>query len=296
MNFQQKPTAVALGLFDGVHLGHRRVLETALQQKQNGLVPCAFTFQSETMGAKRGTAVSYIYTTEQKRRIMMDDCGMEQVTCPAFAEVQNLDGEEFARTHLKERLHAAFVCCGRDFRFGRHAACGAEDLRRFGEKYGFAVEFAEDVLAEGTSISSTRIRQLLQGGCVDAANVLLGAPYTMEQEVVHGAQLGRTIGFPTINQVYAEGQLVPKYGVYATSTQADGIWYPSVTNVGMKPTVQYAGQPLAETHIIGFQGDVYGKRLRVRFHRFIRPEQRFSSVEELQAQLRRDMECAGKEN
>ena len=110
-----------------------------------------------------------------------------------------------------------------------------------------------------------------------------------EQEVVHGAQLGRTIGFPTLNQVFAEGQLVPKFGVYASKTCVDGVDYPSLTNIGMKPTVQYDGLPLAETYVIGYAGDLYGKVVPVSLLRFLRPEQKFASVEELTAQMQRDL-------
>ncbi len=295
MKQQPKPSAVALGLFDGVHLGHRRVLEAALQQKQNGLVPCAFTFRQETVTVKHGAAVSYIYPTEQKLHILKEECGMERILCPPFPAIRDMDGEEFVRRILLDYFHASLVCCGRDFRFGHRASCGTAELLAFGRQYGFAAEILDDVCEGGVTISSTQIRGLLEAGETARANALLGAPYTLMQEVVRGAQLGRTIGFPTINQVFAEGQLVPCYGVYATTTLADGKWYPSVTNVGMKPTVNYEGRPLAETHILDFKGDLYGRTLEVRFHRFIRPEQRFGSVEELQAQLCKDMACAGKE-
>ena len=287
-------TSAALGLFDGLHLGHRHVLERVREQEKNGLLPSVFTFAAESVSIKHGTALEYLYPTEQKCRLFKE-YGIQRIYHPPFADICNMDGEEFVQRILVQRFSAAHVCCGQDFRFGRKAAWNVQDLQKFGEQYGFAVEIAEDVLMDGQPVSSSRIRLHLISGEIERANLLLGAPYTIEQTVTHGAQLGRTIGFPTINQVFAEGQLVPKFGVYATETIVDGVKYPSVTNIGMKPTVNYQGRPLAETHIIGFQGDLYGRTLQVRFKRFIRPEQRFGSVEELQAQLCKDMACAGKE-
>ncbi len=288
MGISVEPTAVALGLFDGVHLGHRRVLELVLAQSANVLQPCVFTFATESIGVKHDAALDYLYPTSQKCRILRD-CGMERVHHPPFAEVCDMTGEAFVQKILLHHFSAAYVCCGRDFRFGKHASCGAEDLQRFGERYGFRVGIAEDVCVDGQPVSSSRIRQHLQSGDMASANALLGAPYTIEQEVVHGAQLGRTIGFPTLNQVFAEGQLVPKFGVYASETLVDGVKYPSLTNIGMKPTVQYDGLPLAETYIIGFAGDLYGKVVPVSLLRFLRPEQKFASVEELTAQMQRDL-------
>ncbi len=283
------PTAVALGLFDGVHLGHRRVLGLVRAQKQNGLKPQAFSFTTESIGVKHNASLHYLYPTSQKVQILTHDCGMERAYVPPFAEICDMTGEEFVQRILVHRFSAAYVCCGQDFRFGRNAAWNVQDLQKFGEHYGFVVELAEDVLSDGLPVSSSRIRQLLQAGEIASANTLLGAPYTICREIVHGAQLGRTIGFPTINQVFAEGQLVPKFGVYASETAIDGVKYPSLTNIGRKPTVGYDGMPLAETYIIGAKDDFYGRILPVSLHRFLRPEQKFSSVEELTAQMQKDL-------
>ncbi len=285
------PTAVALGFFDGVHLGHRRVLELVHAQSENGLKPTVFTFATESVGIKHDTSLNYLYPTAQKCGIL-HALGMERVFHPPFAEVCSLRGEEFVREILLNRFSAAYVCCGRDFRFGKEAAWNVQDLQAFGAQYGFAVEIAEDVLYDGQPVSSSCIRRCLLEGDIARVNALLGAPYTIEQEVVHGAQLGRTIGFPTLNQVFAEGQLVPKFGVYASETIVDGVKYPSLTNIGMKPTVNYDGMPLAETYVVDFAGDLYGKTLQVALHQFLRGERKFASVAELTAQMQRDLhEC-----
>lgn len=285
------PSAVALGLFDGVHLGHRRVLELVLAQKSNGMRPSVFTFATESVGVKHDAALDYLYPTEQKCT-MLRECGMEHIAHHPFAEVCDMEGEEFVQKILVQRFSAAYVCCGEDFRFGRDAAWNVQDLYRFGAQYGFSVQLADAVRVDGETVSSSRIRVFLHSGEVSYAAKLLGAPYTIAQEVVHGAQLGRTIGFPTMNQVFAQGQLVPKFGVYASRTVLDGISYPSITNVGRKPTVQYDGRPLAETYVIGAKGDFYGKTIPVALLDFIRPEQKFESLEALTAQMHKDLEIA----
>ncbi len=291
MGISLMPSAVALGLFDGVHLGHRRVLELVLAQKVNGMRPSVFTFATESIGVKHDAALDYLYPTEQKCA-MLRECGMEHISHHPFAEVCDMEGEEFVQKILVHRFSAGYVCCGEDFRFGRNAAWNVQDLRRFGEQYGFAVQLAEAVRVDGETVSSSRIRELLHSGEVSHAAKLLGAPYTIAQEVVHGAQLGRTIGFPTMNQVFAQGQLVPKFGVYASRTVLDGVSYPSITNVGRKPTVQYDGRPLAETYVIGAKGEFYGKTIPVALLGFIRPERKFDSLAALTAQMHKDLEIA----
>ena len=283
-------TAAALGIFDGVHLGHREVLGTAAGQKEKGLMPCAFTFPPESTAFKG--AEGYIYSSAEKEHILREHCGMEHILSPEFASVCGMEGEEFARDILAGELNAAFVCCGRDFRFGRGASCGAEELQAFGRRFGFRVQTVEDVCLDGVRVSSTEIRRLLLAGDVAGADKLLGEPYMIRRTVTHGAQLGRTIGFPTINQVFEPGQLIPAFGVYASLTRTGGREYRSMTNIGVKPTVAYGGAPLAETYIHGFSGDLYGTAPEVILLRFIRPERRFSSTEELKKQIAADIAAA----
>lgn len=283
-------TAAALGIFDGVHLGHREVLGAAAGQKEKGLMPCAFTFPPESTAFKG--AEGYIYSRAEKEHILREHCGMEKILSPDFSEVCGMEGEEFARCILAGELNAAFVCCGRDFRFGRGASCGAEELAAFGRRYGFTVQTVDDVCLDGTRVSSTEIRRLLLAGDISGADALLGEPYMIRRTVTRGAQIGRTIGFPTINQVFAQGQLVPAYGVYASLTLTGGREYRSMTNIGVKPTVDYGGAPLAETYIDGFSGDLYGSAPEVRLLRFIRPERHFSSTDELKRQIAADIRAA----
>lgn len=284
-----KRTAVALGMFDGVHLGHRAVLELAQKEKENGLLPSIFTFSPKAVLRKSSGAGGFIYGHLQKLSLLE---GFGGVFSADFKIVKPFTGEDFVQRYLRDMSNAAVVCCGADFRFGRGASCGVDDLRGFGEKYGFEVKTAEDVCIDGTVVSSGEIRRRLIGGDVAGANKLLGRPYFIQGKVVHGAELGRTIGFPTINQTYEEGQLVPKYGVYASRVTIDGKTFSAVTNIGVKPSVGYEGSPIAETHIIGFSGDLYGKTVETELHGFIRPERKFDSVEELKMQIAEDSKSA----
>ncbi|MBP3379508.1 MAG: riboflavin biosynthesis protein RibF [Ruminococcus sp.] len=280
-------TAAALGLFDGVHLGHRAVLRLAVD---SGLVPSVFTFEPETVCRAKGQS-GFIYTAEEKESLLRQ-CGIREIYPVSFGEVCGLSGIDFVKNILVDRMNAGFICCGGSFRFGKGASCGAEELKDFGRKYGIPVEIAGDVVRNGETVSSTAIRKALQAGDIPAAEELLGQHYAIEKEVCRGAHVGRTIGFPTINQVYAEGQLVPKFGVYASQVSLDGESFPAVTNVGMKPTVNYSGAPLAETHIIGFRGDIYGKTVKIELLGFIRAEMKFSALGDLKAQISRDIESA----
>ena len=281
-------TSVALGLFDGVHRGHRKVLELALKYAEKGCKPAVFTFSPQIVLKKSTGAGGYIYTDREKLRIL-ENMGFDSVYSPNFSDVCGLSGEEFARDILACRMNVAVVCCGNDFRFGRNASCGAAELRQLGEKYGFQVHIAEDELLDGEIVSSGRIRKLLAKGDIVQANRLLGDTYAVSAEVESGAALGRTIGFPTANQHFKENQLVPKFGVYKAETEIDGKIYPAMTNIGVKPTVEYGGLPLAETHICGFSGDIYGRFLQVKLLEFIRPEKKFGSVEELKTQIAEDL-------
>lgn len=281
-------TAVALGLFDGVHLGHRAVLDAVCAQRANGLTPSVFTFEPESVLRKSSGSAGFIYGMAEKSEILRG-CGIENICVPHFDDVCGLSGEEFVKNILRSEMNAAFVSCGRDFRFGFKASCGVDELRKFGKIYGFEVDTVDDVMRGGEKVSSSIIRRLISEGDIKKADRFLAQPYMILREVVHGAALGHTIGFPTINQLFSKGQLVPKFGVYASMTKTDGGWKRSMTNIGIKPTVNYSGTPLAETFITDFSGDVYGRALQVVLTDFIRPEMKFPSVDALKKQISADI-------
>lgn len=281
--------SVALGIFDGVHLGHQRVIGKALSYKGQGLKTAVFTFSIEDIPFKHDRPVYYLLDNATKLSTLKA-MGVDRVLCPRFEEVHNVSGEDFARDTLHRQMHAKVVVCGENFRFGKGASCGVEDLRRYGTQYGFTVEVVEPVLSHGKAISASAIRELIATtGDVKTAKGLLGYEYYLQGKVVHGKRLGRTMGVPTINQNFAERQLIPRFGVYSSRVVVHGIEYPSMTNVGFKPTVSDERVPIAETHIVGFKGDLYGETIRVYLRDYIRCEKKFGSLEELKDAIHRDI-------
>lgn len=270
-------TSVALGIFDGIHCGHKLIIKHTCDY---GYVPAVFTFTAESIKFKHGKPFEYIYTNVQKLH-HFDKMGVEYVLSPDFGDIKDMTGEEFARDVLVKCMNAGAVVCGDNFRFGKNASCGTDELKVFGEKYGFEVEV---IKLKENDFSSEKFRTMLKNGELSREN-----PYILYGEVVHGEQIGRTINFPTLNQNYAKGQLVPEYGVYFTRTVIDGMVFDSVTNVGVKPTIAGERMPLAETHVLDFSGDLYGRNIEVEFCKFIRPEMKFSSVDELKKQISEDI-------
>ncbi|MBQ5339078.1 MAG: riboflavin biosynthesis protein RibF [Oscillospiraceae bacterium] len=279
--------AAALGVFDGVHLGHRRVLAHALAHGACHVV----TFAADSMPHKRGKPVRYIYHDEQKRRLLTT-CGADAVFALPFTELADLDGEAFCKQILKEQLQVDCVAVGEEFRFGRDAAFDVSHLRHFGEKLGFSVDVVRQVRDDNDiPVSSSHIRFLLESGQIEAANQLLGADYQILAHVVTGQQIGSTVlGIPTANQPFEPWQCIPHRGVYASFAEINDIWVPAITNIGVRPTVTGGdAQPVAETHLIDWSGELEGKLLPVTLCRFIRPEKPFESLDALGAQIRRDI-------
>ena len=286
-NPERLQISAALGLFDGVHLGHRRVLAQAAAHGVCNVV----TFASDSMPVKQGRPMRYIFNDEQKRRLLMT-CGAHAVFALPFGELAELDGESYCKHILRERLQVDYVCVGEDFRFGRNAHCDAADLEHYGRKYGFAVGIVPQVRDEdGVTVSASHIRFLLESGQITKANRLLGADYHLLSHVITGQHLGSTVlGVPTANQAFLPWQCIPHRGVYASFAEINDIWVPAITNIGVRPTVTGGDvEPIAETHLIDWSGDLVGTLLPVTLCSFIRPEQKFDSVEALAAQLRRDI-------
>lgn len=283
-------SAVALGFFDGVHIGHQAVISRAVQLRESGLTPCVFTFTAgrDRPRSKRESPgiLSEAYKLECLERL-----GVEAVYMPPFDTFKELDAEAFVRDVLHGALHAACVCCGEDFRFSKGAAAGTAELRTLCARYGVQVRIVPPVLDGGKPVSSTRIRALIRDGDVIAANRLLGRPFCYDFEVVKGRQLGRTMNFPTINQYFPDGFVIPRYGVYAAFARVDGVLRKAVTNIGVKPTVG-SDRPLSETFIFDYSGDLYGKRIRVYLMELLRGEKKFAGIEELKRHIAADSERA----
>lgn len=286
-NLADVPRAVALGFFDGVHLGHRTVLRQALTVAEGrALTPTVFTFDTLP---KLGDSGLLLSREETDRRL--EKLGFAQRITAPFAALCDLSPEAFVREVLVECLHTAAVSCGENFRFGKNGSGDVAALKHWGEVFGFEVHVLPLVVADGEPVSSTRIRRALAAGDVPTVNRLLGHPYEVTATVVSGAHLGCTIGTPTINQNLPPETTRPLFGVYASAVEVDGQVHPAVTNLGVKPTVG-GHEPLAETCILDYSGDLYGRTVTVRPVKFLRTETTFSSVEALRLQIQKDSETA----
>ena len=281
-------TAAALGIFDGVHRGHRAVIDKAAEEaKKNGLAPAVCTFKTGTINTK-GSGYRPIYSDETKL-ILLEREGAEYVFIPDFADVRDMSPEDFAEKILRGVLNARIVVCGRDFRFGKNAACSAEGLKEICGHLGMSLCVVDDVTENGVRICSADIRKYISEGDIKSANLLLGHNYAITGSVIHGNRFGRQMNFPTANQRMSENNVMPRFGVYASYAELDGKVYRGITNIGVKPTVDSSGIPLAETHFPGFSGDIYGREIVVRLCDFIRPEKRFNNTDELKTQINSDV-------
>lgn len=286
-------TAVAAGLFDGVHLGHRAVIKKAAEiaRENKDISAAVFTFDTATVTSKtaKGGSLGCILGREDKLS-MLGQLGAEYVYSPDFASFKEYTAERFVREVLLEKMRAKYVVCGTDFRFGKGASGNAETLKTLGAECGITVMTVPAVNEEnGRKISSTHIRELISDGKIKEANALLGFEYFFTLPVISGNRIGRTIDFPTINQRLGAERIMPKFGVYASKAEVGGKTYFGVTNVGVKPTVSSSGDVLAETYMIGFDGDLYGESVKLSLAEFIRPERKFGGIDELKAQIKKDV-------
>lgn len=285
---QKMGTSVALGCFDGVHIGHRKVLVAALEGEKKGLCPAVFTFSSD--GAARVKESPAIMTEEQKAS-RFQELGFSALYSVPFSSVREMEPEYFVSRVLKESLSAKRVCCGFNYRFGRDGKGDVKLLSQLCGKYSIELSVAPQVLWKGQTVSSSRIRQAISRGDMREALELLGRPFEIDFPVIKGNQIGRTLGTPTMNQALPPHFILPQFGVYATLVKIDGREYHGVTNVGVKPTVG-AQAPLSETWIPGYQGNLYGEKIPVFFLSFLRPEVKFESLELLRRQILEDGERA----
>lgn len=281
-----KPSAVALGFFDGVHTAHARVIRAVVGHENT--VPTVLTFASDTNLPVSKVGYKLLQTEAQKAKCI-EKLGIERLITLPFASVANLSPECFFHEILMKKLNAGVISCGYDYRFGKGAAGDVALLKTLCEAHGVTLLVTPMCTDHDTVISSTAIRQAILEGDIPRANEMLGYCYTLEGEVVHGYHLGNTLGFPTLNQVLPLGLLMPKFGVYASITYIGGRSYPSITNIGIKPTIEGERAPLAETHMLGASGDFYGMYAEVELLHMMRPEKRFTSLAELKQAVLQDI-------
>lgn len=282
-------SAVAMGVFDGIHLGHQRVI-SCVTLTASKLVPTVFTFDASPQEMLKGDGDLSLTATESKLRVF-ENLGVRRVYMPRFEEVRSLTPREFVEDILHGVMRAREVSCGFNFHFGRGGKAGSEELKELCAEFGIEVAVVPALTVGGEPVSSTRIRKALHEGDTTEAARLLGRFYSVDFPVAHGRQLGRKLGAPTINQPFPPGFLCPRFGVYASVVTVGGKRYAGVTNIGVRPTVGSDGA-LAETMIDSFSGDLYGRRVPVELICFLRPEQKFDDLDQLRQAILQDAETA----
>lgn len=280
-----------IGFFDGVHRGHQFMIDslTTMAHAQ-GRQSLVITFDRHPRQVVHADYVPQLITTTDEKLQLLDTTAADHIEVLHFdAQMAQLSAYEFMRQVLHEKYGVAMLLTGYDNRFGHNRAEGFADYVRYGEEMGMKVLQNTPIDIDGMRVSSSLIRRLIIEGNITEANNCMGHPYSITGSVAHGFQEGRRIGFPTANIVPESAEkLVPGNGVYATRVSVEGgEWMPAMLNIGTNPTFQRQ-QTTIEAHIIGFEGDIYGRKVRVEFGRKLRDEQRFESVEALQKQLEAD--------
>jgi riboflavin kinase/FMN adenylyltransferase len=283
---------LALGNFDGLHRGHLKIIERVKRGAiEHGGTPMAMTFDPHPPRVVRPDKAPPLLMTKAQRLEALHRAGIMCVAVVRFTpELSHWDPETFVRTVLADWLRVSEVWVGANFLFGQGRSGNFSTLRTLGIRYGFRADKIDPVRYKDFVVSSTRIRRLISEARVDEAAALLGHPYYVDGTVVEGRRRGREIGFPTAN-LATENELVPPYGVYATTLTVDGVVHPGVTNIGLRPTFGET-EPTLETHLLGYTGDLYGKRVRLGFVLRLRDERRFEDVDALRAQIDADQRRA----
>lgn len=270
------PVSVVLGNFDGLHIGHKELIR---QAKCSDTKCCVFTFRENPFGSPRIIGI-------EKKLELIKAMGVDYACVYDFREIKDMSYVSFIDTVLIEKLSCVRAVCGFNFRFGKGAEGDCHKLKAYMESLGREAVICDAVVYEGDTVSSSRIRACLSEGDIPAANAMLGRPYSVDYHVTHGNKIGRSLGFPTINQAYDGVSVKLPYGVYICSCMGR----PAITNFGVRPTVTDKNEPFFETFILDYDGDLYGEDIRVEFHLMIRPEKKFSTYEELSRQIAFDVE------
>ncbi len=288
----REATSVALGYFDGLHRGHRAVIGEAVENGiRCGLVPAVFTLKQSPRVILRGEKSNNIITIEEKLELL-EKMGVQRVYLIDFTTIKDITAESFVRDVIVDRFNARHVSCGFNYHFGAGAAGSGEHLEGMCRQYGITVYAKKRIESGSLPISSTRIRGCIVRGDIPSASEMLGRTYGFSLPVVHGRQLGRSIGIPTINQMFPEELVCPPFGVYASRVCVNGKYYCGVTNIGVKPTVGSDGVVI-ETWMPDYKGrELYGEKTDVRLLKAIREEKKFSGLSQLKDAIISDSEKA----
>ncbi len=294
-SYIKEPVAIALGNFDGLHLGHKRLLESMINSSESkGLKKSVLLFNKHTKDvinrvANNGRKMELLISFNNKIKVL-EEMGIERVFMIDFnQELMSRSGEDFVSLILREKLDARFVTVGFDYKFGFKASCDSKDLVELGNLYGFKTNVVQPIYVDGILMSSTVIRDSIKKGDLEKANKLLGRKYRIEGQVVGGAGRGHTLGFPTANLRVGIHYVKPKNGVYKTYTYLDGKRYLSVTNIGVNPTFENEDLKI-ETYILDFSEDIYGRFIEVEFLEFMRDDIKFDGPKPLIEQIQADVD------
>lgn len=284
---------IALGFFDGVHIGHGALLKkTCERATELGAIPAAMSFDTHPDTLVFGTPTELLNTMDERKQLMQSLYGIEDVIfCHFDKAMMNMDWEAFVEDYLVRELHACHLVCGHDYHFGARGFGNAERLTEKCRALDLGCDVIGEVKLDGVTVSSTYLRRLLKEGRMEEAVRFLGHGHIISGIVQHGDSRGHTLGLPTANLALDASLLVPAFGVYGGWADAGELGrFPAAVNLGVHPTVHELPRPVAEASLLGFDGDLYGRFLRLELLFQVRPEQRFSSLPELTAQIARDQQ------
>lgn len=288
--YLEAESAVALGKFDGIHLGHRRLLERVLEQRKQNLQTVVFTF--DTSAASFFGGETRELSTREEKRAAFSELGIDVlIEFPLNRETAATEPADFVIRYLVGQMRTAYLCAGADLSFGKGGAGDYALLEKYAAIYGYQVELIDKVRVDGEEVSSTRVRQAVRAGEMEKVTAMLGAPYCVSGKVVHGRQLGRKLGMPTANLLPDERKLLPPNGVYYSRAHIGDKTYRGISNVGYKPTVSEERIMGVETYLYDFTGEAYDRNMEVEFLAFRRAERAFADVEALRRQIETDVEA-----
>ncbi len=289
------PVYLTLGNFDGLHLGHRAIIEKMVGDARGlGAIPALFTFYKHPLSVLAPTKSPLIITPFKKKTALLKELGVEWVICIHFTrEFANIGAEEFIERVLHKKLRVKKIFTGPTYFFGRDRQGSSELLKARADRFGYSVQILDAVEIEGTISSSTNIRQKIIEGQVDQAQALLGRPYSIHGRVVHGTQKGKGLGIQTAT-LRTRSRLIPPDGVYAINAKVSGTTYLALANIGHQPTYGPNARAI-EIHILEFNRDIYGEPMEINFLKRIRPEKRFESVDALRMQIEEDIRLVSAE-
>ena len=283
-----EPTVLSIGKFDGLHRGHELLMDYVFQKKKEGMKAVIFTFDVPPKKSLEQDAARVLTTNEEKMHLF-EQIGIDYlIECPFTEEIMHMPAEEFLKK-IVEQLSIRCIVAGTDCSFGYQRRGDYRMLQKYAPEYHYEAQIVDKMQYEGRDISSTFIREEIAAGNMEKAELLLGYAYFVQGTVVHGNQIGRTIGIPTINLLPPQEKLLPPFGVYAARVEIDGKRYNGIANIGCKPTIAGDNPVGVETNLFDFQGDLYGKHAKVSLLKWVREEQKFQNVSELKVQMEKDI-------